>query len=290
MGFTCAPAVTSRAVVSYTALPPLRLQWATHHARSSNRFALLATRHSPYAHFSFSIRHARSSNRFALLATRHSPYAMFSSDAYVSKLTTPLCFPWRMAHCKRGTFLLHWPWSRLHRTLSGILPCEARTFLTCCLSASAAAITCLTCWINAIISYFTILRQWSDRCHLQLLLPRYHIAHFADDHHDLSPRQRLLDVLLWLEEAVSTSLHSSQGYKKTTNNRMELMAVIAGLEALNRPCEVTLYSDSKYVVDAFNQHWIDGCIIGKAVGKALAVWCNSVSQYQVPAAFPIMQA
>ena len=50
----------------------------------------------------------------------------------------------------------------------------------------------------------------------------------------------------------------SQGYKKTTNNRMELMAAIAGLEALNRPCEVELYSDSKYVVDAFNQHWIDG--------------------------------
>jgi len=50
----------------------------------------------------------------------------------------------------------------------------------------------------------------------------------------------------------------SQGYKKTTNNRMELMAAIAGLEALNRPCEIELYSDSKYVVDAFNQHWIDG--------------------------------
>ena len=50
----------------------------------------------------------------------------------------------------------------------------------------------------------------------------------------------------------------SQGYKKTTNNRMELMAVIAGLEALNRPCNVELYSDSKYVVDAFNQMWIDG--------------------------------
>lgn len=50
----------------------------------------------------------------------------------------------------------------------------------------------------------------------------------------------------------------SKGYKKTTNNRMELMAVIAGLEALNRPCEVEVYSDSKYVVDAFNQHWIDG--------------------------------
>ena len=50
----------------------------------------------------------------------------------------------------------------------------------------------------------------------------------------------------------------SQGYKKTTNNRMELMAVIAGLEALNRPCQVELYSDSRYLVDAFNQHWIDG--------------------------------
>ena len=47
----------------------------------------------------------------------------------------------------------------------------------------------------------------------------------------------------------------SQGYKKTTNNRMELMAAIVGLEALNRPCQVELYSDSKYVVDAFNQHW-----------------------------------
>lgn len=49
----------------------------------------------------------------------------------------------------------------------------------------------------------------------------------------------------------------SAGYKKTTNNRMELMAVIAGLEALTRPCEVEVHSDSKYIVDAFNQHWID---------------------------------
>ncbi len=35
----------------------------------------------------------------------------------------------------------------------------------------------------------------------------------------------------------------SAGYKKTTNNRMELMAAIAGLEALNRPCKIELYSD-----------------------------------------------
>ena len=50
----------------------------------------------------------------------------------------------------------------------------------------------------------------------------------------------------------------SQGYVRTTNNRMELMAVIAGLEALNRPCAVEVYSDSQYVVNAFNQHWVDG--------------------------------
>ena len=36
------------------------------------------------------------------------------------------------------------------------------------------------------------------------------------------------------------------------------MAAIVALEALNRPCQVDLYSDSKYLVDAFNQHWIDG--------------------------------
>lgn len=47
------------------------------------------------------------------------------------------------------------------------------------------------------------------------------------------------------------------GYIQTTNNRMELMGAIVGLEALNRPCEVELYSDSKYVTDAFNQGWID---------------------------------
>ena len=41
---------------------------------------------------------------------------------------------------------------------------------------------------------------------------------------------------------------------------MELMAAIVGLEALNRPCQVELYSDSKYVVDAFNQHWIDSWV------------------------------
>lgn len=50
----------------------------------------------------------------------------------------------------------------------------------------------------------------------------------------------------------------SAGYKKTTNNRMELMAAIVGLEALIKPCDVELYSDSQYLVKAFNDHWING--------------------------------
>ncbi|MBQ2753434.1 MAG: ribonuclease HI [Firmicutes bacterium] len=48
----------------------------------------------------------------------------------------------------------------------------------------------------------------------------------------------------------------SGGYISTTNNRMEIMAVIKGLEALKEPCKVTLYSDSKYVVDAIEKGWV----------------------------------
>lgn len=44
--------------------------------------------------------------------------------------------------------------------------------------------------------------------------------------------------------------------KETTNNRMELSAVIKGLEALKRPCNVTVVSDSKYVCDAINSNWL----------------------------------
>lgn len=50
----------------------------------------------------------------------------------------------------------------------------------------------------------------------------------------------------------------SAGYRRTTNNRMELMAVIAGLEALTKPCRVLVVSDSRYVTEAFNQNWIEG--------------------------------
>lgn len=48
----------------------------------------------------------------------------------------------------------------------------------------------------------------------------------------------------------------SGGKKDTTNNIMEITAVIEGLKLLKYPCEVEVYSDSAYVVNAFNQNWI----------------------------------
>ncbi|MBR2785196.1 MAG: ribonuclease HI [Clostridia bacterium] len=47
------------------------------------------------------------------------------------------------------------------------------------------------------------------------------------------------------------------GEKSTTNNKMEMMAVIKGLEALKEPCEVEVYSDSAYIVNAIEQGWIE---------------------------------
>jgi len=47
----------------------------------------------------------------------------------------------------------------------------------------------------------------------------------------------------------------SAGFRRTTNNRMEIMAAIAGLEALKRPCTLTVYSDSQYLVNAVELGW-----------------------------------
>lgn len=47
----------------------------------------------------------------------------------------------------------------------------------------------------------------------------------------------------------------SGGFRRTTNNRMEILAVIAGVEALTERCSVTVYSDSRYVVDAIEKGW-----------------------------------
>ena len=50
----------------------------------------------------------------------------------------------------------------------------------------------------------------------------------------------------------------SGGERETTNNRMELTAVIEALSALKEPCEVNLYSDSKYVIDGLSKGWAAG--------------------------------
>ncbi|MFC4232844.1 ribonuclease HI [Parasediminibacterium paludis] len=53
----------------------------------------------------------------------------------------------------------------------------------------------------------------------------------------------------------------SQGYRRTTNNRMELMGVIAALESLKKnDIPLTIYTDSKYIVDSVQKRWLDGWI------------------------------
>ena len=74
--------------------------------------------------------------------------------------------------------------------------------------------------------------------------------------------------------------------RETTNNRMELLAVIKGLECLKEKCNVNLYSDSQYVVDAFNQEWIFGWeqngwkTAGKKQVKNIDLWQKLLEKYQ----------
>ncbi|QNF34920.1 ribonuclease HI [Adhaeribacter swui] len=72
------------------------------------------------------------------------------------------------------------------------------------------------------------------------------------------------------------------GYRRTTNNRMELLAVIVGLEALKTPdIPVTIYSDSKYVVDAVEKKWVFGWQKKGFAGKANAdLWARFLAVYR----------
>jgi len=66
----------------------------------------------------------------------------------------------------------------------------------------------------------------------------------------------------------STRKELSQGYRLTTNNRMELMAVIAALESLTREgLDITIYSDSAYVVNAVEKKWVFGWVKKGYAGK-----------------------
>ena len=78
-----------------------------------------------------------------------------TAEAVVSYTAFP---PLRRYGIRRGLFLLHWPGSHLHRTLSGILPYEARTFLVCCLSHLHPRLSVL---LNTVSDYtiFLLLRQ-----------------------------------------------------------------------------------------------------------------------------------
>jgi len=73
----------------------------------------------------------------------------------------------------------------------------------------------------------------------------------------------------------------SGGFKHTTNNRMELLAVIAGLEALkNEGCQVIIYSDSKYVVDAVEKRWVFSWVQKRFKGKKNAdLWMRFLKVY-----------
>lgn len=57
-----------------------------------------------------------------------------------------------------------------------------------------------------------------------------------------------------------TEKEISKGFRETTNNRMELMAAIDALSLLKEPCEVDLYSDSKYLTDAINKGWLESWV------------------------------
>lgn len=74
----------------------------------------------------------------------------------------------------------------------------------------------------------------------------------------------------------------SEGFRKTTNNRMELLAVIKGLEALKKEgSEVLIYSDSKYVVDAVTKGWIWGWVKKGFKGKKNEdLWRRFLESYQ----------
>ena len=73
----------------------------------------------------------------------------------------------------------------------------------------------------------------------------------------------------------------SQGYILTTNNRMELLAVIIGLEALNQKCNVIIYSDSKYGVDSVEKEWVFGWEKKEFKGKKNTdLWKRFLSIYR----------
>ena len=78
----------------------------------------------------------------------------------------------------------------------------------------------------------------------------------------------------------------SEGFETTTNNRMEVMAAVIALESLKKPCNVMLYSDSKYLIDAIKENWLDNWIkkgwktAGKKPVKNVDLWQRLINAMQ----------
>jgi ribonuclease HI len=74
----------------------------------------------------------------------------------------------------------------------------------------------------------------------------------------------------------------SQGFKLTTNNRMELLAAVVGLEALKvKPCKVTIYTDSKYVADSVEKRWVFNWVKSNFKGKKNSdLWRRFLMAYE----------
>jgi ribonuclease HI len=81
---------------------------------------------------------------------------------------------------------------------------------------------------------------------------RHHIEIYTDGGCDPNPGPGGYGVVLLHPKKRA---EASGGFRSTTNNRMEICAAIKGLEILKPPCKVTLYSDSKYLVDAMTKGW-----------------------------------
>jgi len=83
-------------------------------------------------------------------------------------------------------------------------------------------------------------------------MPLKHVAIYTDGAASGNPGLGGYGVIL---EFQGKRKELSGGYRRTTNNRMELLAAVVGLEALKERCEVTLYTDSAYLVNAINEGW-----------------------------------
>jgi ribonuclease HI len=83
---------------------------------------------------------------------------------------------------------------------------------------------------------------------------RKHVTIYTDGGCEPNPGRGGYGVVL---EYAGKRKEASGGFRRTTNNRMEILAAIVGLEMLKEPCRVTLYSDSQYVVHAMTKGWVE---------------------------------